>query len=125
MATFSEVKVDGAAGMSLLTLVVNTPVCAEKVMNRSFPPGGLIEVLRTVTNGGFGPEVPVENTNWFTSLEAAAAFSAPCARTTVADTTTRNSKLSTFLIFLSSFFGVMLTGLDCLASPPGKRCLNF
>src|SRR5215510_7163029 len=99
MATFSEVKVDGAAGMSLLTLVVNTPVCAEKVMNRSFPPGGLIEVLRTVTNGGFGPELPVENTNWFTSLEAAAAFSAPCAKATDADTTNRDNRHKTLFIF--------------------------
>src|SRR5262249_52663886 len=81
-------------------------------MNRSFPPGGLIEVLRTVTNAGFGPEFPVENTNWFTSLEAAAAFAAPCARATDADTTNRNSKLSTFLIFLYPFFSVMLTGSD-------------
>src|SRR5262249_5302681 len=118
MATFSEVRVDGAAGRALLTLVVDTPVCAEKGMNRSLPAGGLIEVLRTVTNGGFAPELSVENTNWFTLLEAAAAFSALCARATDADATNRNSKLSTFFIsstpFLVGVSGICPeTPLDC------------
>src|SRR6266851_8127236 len=68
-------------------------------MNMSLPPGGVIDVLRTSTNGVVKNVFAVVKVNWVRLLEAAAAFAAPCAKATDAHTTRTDREANTFFMF--------------------------